>query len=131
MTFHSIEFELLSGLTVIVHLVFVMFVIAGGLLVIHWPWLMCLHITAVIWAAAVELFGWICPLTPLENWFRQGSGQSPYETDFVERWVVPLLYPHGLTREVQIVLGLFVIIVNLSVYAWLYRRIQGQKIMQP
>jgi Protein of Unknown function (DUF2784) len=126
-TFPTIAFELLSGLTVIVHLVFVIFVIAGGLVVIKWPWLMSLHIPAVIWAAAVELFGWICPLTPLENWFRQRSGQSLYETDFVERWVLPVLYPHDLTRQVQIVLGLFVIIVNLVVYARLYTRIRGQK----
>ena len=122
MTLLAIAFELLSGLTLIVHLAFVLFVVAGGLLVIRWRWLMLLHITAVIWAAAVELFGWICPLTPLENWFRQKAGQSSYETDFIGRLIFRVLYPSGLTREVQIVLGLFVVIVNVAVYAWLYRR---------
>jgi hypothetical protein len=121
-TLLAIAFELLSGLTVIVHLLFVLFVVAGGLLVIRWRWLMLLHITAVIWAAAVELFGWVCPLTPLENWFRQKAGQNPYEADFIGRLIFPVLYPTGLTREVQIVLGLFVVIVNVALYAWLYRR---------
>lgn len=111
------------------HLAFVIFVVAGGLLVIRWRRLMLIHITAVIWAAAVELFGWICPLTPLENWFREQSGQSSYQDDFVGHFILPLLYPEGLSREVQIVLGLFVIIVNLALYGWLAGTIFRSKIV--
>ncbi|MGH7783551.1 MAG: DUF2784 domain-containing protein, partial [Candidatus Binatia bacterium] len=114
--FLSMAYQLLAGLTVLIHLAFVVFVVAGGVLVIRWRRLMWIHIAAVIWAAAVELFGWICPLTPLENWFRQRSGQGDYHRDFVAHFILPLLYPDGLTREVQIVLGLSVIIINLSVY---------------
>jgi len=64
----------------------------------------------------------VCPLTPLENWLRQKGGQGGYPSDFIAHYVLPILYPEGLTREVQITLGAFVLLINLSVYTWIFRR---------
>jgi energy-converting hydrogenase Eha subunit F len=69
----------------------------------------------------VELFGWVCPLTPLENWLRQKGGERGYGSDFVARYILPTLYPEELTREVQIALGVFVILINLVIYSWILR----------
>lgn len=104
------------------HLVFVLFVVAGGLLVLRWPRLAWLHLPAAIWGAAIELSGLVCPLTPLENWLRRQAGDSGYPGGFVEHYVIPVLYPVGLTRSVQIALGVGVIGINLGIYLWVLRR---------
>jgi hypothetical protein len=78
---------------------------------------------AAVWGAAVEFTGWICPLTPLENWLRQRAGEGAYGDDFLARYLLPLLYPEGLTRPMQITLGVLVVVVNLLIYGWiLYRK---------
>ena len=112
----------LADLVVIVHLAFVVFVLSGGLLALRWRRMVWLHLPAVAWGAAIEFGGWICPLTPLETWLRIQGGQSGYSSDFIEHYVLPLLYPAGLTREVQIVLGTVVLAVNLVIYGWIWRR---------
>jgi len=84
--------------------------------VLRWKPLAWAHIPAASWAAAVEFGGWICPLTPLENWFRARAGLPRYRSGFVEHYVLPVLYPPALTREAQLVLGLCVVIVNLGIY---------------
>jgi hypothetical protein len=76
---------------------------------------------AVIWAAIVEVFGWVCPLTPLENWLRRRGGQGGYPSDFIAHYVLPILYPEGLTREVQITLGVIVVLTNSAIYGWILR----------
>ena len=83
---------------------------------------MWIHLPAVLWGALIEFAGWVCPLTPLENWFREKAGGQGYSSDFIEQYVMPVLYPSGLTREIQIALGVFVIVVNAGIYVWVFHR---------
>jgi hypothetical protein len=115
-------FRLLADATVVVHLGFVVFVVLGGLLVTRWPRAAWLHVPAAAWGAWVELVGWICPLTPLENWLRQRGGGPVYRAGFVEHYLLPLLYPDSLSRELQYALGGAVLAVNAVVYAIVLRR---------
>ena|SRR5215467_14444449 len=116
-----IMYRLLADLVILVHFGFVVFAVAGGLLMLKWRWFVWIHSAAIIWAASVELFGWVCPLTPLENWLRARAGEAVYNSDFIARWLFPMLYPAGLTRDIQIVLGIFVIVVNLAIYGLVFR----------
>ena len=115
-------FRLLADLVVLIHLAFVIFVVLGGLLALKWRWVVWLHLPAAVWGALIEFGGWICPLTPLENWLRQQGGEQGYVGGFIQHYIVPVLYPTGLTREIQIVLGLTVVILNLVVYALIFRQ---------
>jgi hypothetical protein len=115
-------YRLGADLVLLLHLAFVLFVVAGGLLVLKWPLLIWLHLPAVAWGAIVEFTGWICPLTPLENELRTLAGSATYDADFIEQYLLPLLYPAGLTRDIQLTLGMIVIGVNVAVYGWLWRR---------
>ena len=114
-------YGLLADLVVILHLAFVVFALFGGLLVLWWRRVVWLHLPAIAWAAAVEFGGWICPLTPLEIWLRMQGGESGYSSDFIEHYVLPMLYPADLTQEVQVVLGAVVLTVNLAIYGWVWR----------
>ena len=116
-------YGLLADLTVLVHFAFVLWVVLGGLLVLRRPWLAWLHLPAAIWGAAIEFGGWICPLTPLELRLRDLAGEAGYTGGFVEHYILPVLYPTGLTREVQIALGLVVLVVNVTVYVMVIRRL--------
>lgn len=118
--------RLLADGVVVLHLLFIGFVIFGGLLLPRWPGLAVAHLPAVCWAALVELCGWECPLTPLETGWRQAAGQAAYDTSFVEHYLLPILYPAGLTRSIQIGLATLVIVVNLAAYGWLCRQL-GRK----
>jgi hypothetical protein len=115
-------YRLLADLIVLIHLAFVLFAVGGGLLVAwrrRWAWV---HLPAAAWAALVEFGGWICPLTPLENWFRAKAGMATYSGDFVARTILPILYPEKLTRGVQILLGLLVVGVNAACYATIFMK---------
>lgn len=114
--------RVLADLVLVVHLAFVVFAILGGLLALRWRWMPWLHLPAVAWGVAVELAGWICPLTPLENSLRQAGGGTAYAGDFIHHYLVPLLYPAALTRLEQIVLGAGLFFVNAVVYAVVVRR---------
>ena len=114
--------RLLADLLVLVHAGFVAFVVCGGLLALRWRWMPLVHLPAAIWGALVVLCGWLCPLTPLEIAWRARGGDAGYEGGFVEHYILPLLYPEGLTRGVQVALGVFVVIVNLAIYAALWWR---------
>lgn len=114
--------RLLADTVVVLHLAFVAFVVLGGLLVLRRPRLAWLHLPAAVWGAWVEFAGWICPLTPLENWLRQRGGEAAYTTSFVERYLMPVLYPSALSRELQWTLGAFVVIVNAAIYVTAVRR---------
>lgn len=109
-------FRLLADLVVLLHLAFIAFVIGGGLLVLRWRRVAWFHVPAFAWAALVEFGGWICPLTPLENYFRELAGGIAYRGDFVEQYVIPLMYPDNLTRDLQLVFGILVLVVNGLVY---------------
>jgi hypothetical protein len=111
-------FQVLADLVVIVHFAFVIFVVAGGLIVFKWRKVILLHLPAAIWGALIEFAGWICPLTPLENWLRRKGGASDYSGDFVNHYIMPILYPSELTREVQVVLGVLVVVSNIAIYGY-------------
>jgi hypothetical protein len=115
---------ILADALVIVHLLFVGFVMTGGFLLVRWPKLLWLHLPAVAWGAIIEFTGWICPLTPLENQLRVLGGGSAYSGDFVERYLLPILYPENLTLPIQQVLGGVVVGVNLVAYARAYRALR-------
>ena len=119
-------YRLLADMVVLVHFAFVLFVILGGFLVACRRHVMPIHLGAAIWAALIEFSGWICPLTPLENQLRTKSGSAGYDSDFVAHYILPILYPEGLTRETQITLGAMVIVINLGVYAWILRHKTGR-----
>jgi hypothetical protein len=111
-----------AGLVVLVHVSFVLFVAAGALLSLKWRRATWLHLPAVAWAAYIEFSGGICPLTPLENDFRARAGLNYYSGDFVARYLFPVLYPEGLTRQAQIVIGLVAVAANLGLYIFVYTR---------
>jgi hypothetical protein len=117
-------FRLLADLTVVLHLAFVLFVVFGGFLVFRHRAVAWVHVPAAAWGVWVEFAGWICPLTPLENWLREQSGGIAYTSSFVERYLVPTLYPEALSRELQWLLGGFVVVVNAAVYVVIWRRVR-------
>ena len=115
-------YRVLADLVVGVHALFVAFVMVGGLLALRWRWVALLHVPAAAWGALIEFQGWVCPLTPLEQSLRAAAGQAGYRGGFIEHYLLPALYPAGLTRGVQLVLGTAVVVVNVAVYAVLLRR---------
>jgi len=110
-------YRALADVVLIAHFAFVLFVVLGGLLVLRWPRLAWLHLPAAIWGVLIEYSGWICPLTPLENSLRTRGGEAGYSGGFIEHYIQPVLYPSGLTRSTQIVLGSLLLILNLTAYA--------------
>ena len=110
-------YRLLADIVLILHAAFVAFVMLGALLVLRWRRVAWVHVPVVLWGAGIEFLGGICPLTPLENHWRRLAGEEGYPGDFVEHYVVALLYPDGLTRTVQVALGLFALAVNVGIYA--------------
>lgn len=113
---------LLADLVLTVHLGFILWVVLGGLAVLRRPWLAWLHLPCVAWGAAVELSGGVCPLTPLENHFRALAGESGYGGDFIQHYLLAVIYPEGLTRGIQTALGLLALAVNAPVYGRLWLR---------
>ena len=103
------------------HAGFVLFVLFGGVLVVRRPSLAWMHVPAAVWGVLVEYAGWICPLTPLENALREQSGLGPYSGDFIEQYVLPVLYPAHLRRLDQFVLGTIAFAVNATAYWWVIR----------
>jgi len=117
-------YSLLADAVLLIHLTFILFVMLGGLLLLRWPRLAWLHLPAVAWGIFVEFSGRICPLTPLENDLRQRGGEAGYGGGFIEHYVTALIYPDGLSRTVQFVLGGIVIAVNVAMYWMLARRMK-------
>jgi hypothetical protein len=115
-------FRILADATVVLHVAFVVFVLLGGLLVQRRPRIAWIHVPAVLWAAWVELAGWPCPLTPLENWLREQGGRAAYASGFVEHYLLHLLYPASLSRELQWGLGGAVLAINAAVYILVLHR---------
>lgn len=117
-------YTLLADVVVILHMAFIVFVVLGGLLALVWRWVPWLHIPAAVWGALTEFLGLVCPLTPLENSLREAGTGEAYTGDFVSHYVLPLIYPAGLTEAIQWVLGGIVVIINLVIYTyvWVARR---------
>src|SRR5687768_3916194 len=111
----------LADLVLVAHLAFVLFVVLGGLLALRWPRVAWVHIPVALYGAIIEFVGFICPLTPLEIWLRARGGEAGYEGDFIEHYITAALYPSGLTREIQIAIGVAVLLVNAAVYGQFLR----------
>jgi hypothetical protein len=120
-------FRGLADLVLLVHLMFVVFVVVGGLLVLRWPRLAWVHVPVALYGALIEFVGFICPLTPLEIWLRRRGGEAGYEGGFVEHYVTAALYPSGLTREIQIAIGVGVLVLNAVVYGIVVRRHRSRR----
>jgi Protein of Unknown function (DUF2784) len=111
-----------ADIILIIHFAFVLFVIFGGLLVLRWPSLVWAHVPIAIYGATVEFIGFVCPLTPLENALRRRGGEAGYSGGFIEHYITATIYPAGLTRRIQLVLGLGVLVLNAIVYTIVVRR---------
>ena len=115
-------FRALADATVVLHLGFVLLVVFGGLIVARWRRVAWVHLPAAAWAAWVEFADWVCPLTPLENWLREQGGGTAYSSSFIEHYLLPILYPESLSRELQWVLGGAVLVINAVVYLVVFRQ---------
>lgn len=115
-------YRILADAVVALHFGFVLFVTLGSFLVLRWPRVAWVHVPAAVWGAGIEFLGGICPLTPLEIRLRRLAGEAGYSGGFIEHYLLPVLYPGGLTREVQIALGGLVVVLNLAVYGWILAR---------
>ena len=115
-------YRALADLVLLLHLAFVLFVVLGGLLVLRRPKVAWLHLPAAAWGVLIEFAGWICPLTPLEVSWRIRGGEAGYAGGFIAHYVTAALYPVGLTRGVQIGLGAFALLLNLTIYSWITAR---------
>src|SRR5918995_4147781 len=114
-------FRSLADAVLVLHFAFVLFVALGSLAALRWPRVAWVHIPVTLYGAIIEFVGFICPLTPLEIWLRARGGEAGYEGDFIEHYITAALYPSGLTRELQIAIGMAVLLVNAAVYGQLLR----------
>ena len=115
-------YRVLADVVLLFHLAFILFVVLGSLLVWRFPRLAWLHLPAVMWAGLIEISGRVCPLTPLENHLRRLSGEAGYHGGFVEHYLLPIIYPHALSREMQVGLGIAAIAINVIAYTVLHHR---------
>ena len=115
-------YSFFADLLVIFHFVFILLVVFGGLFALKWPKVAYLHIPATVWGGLIEIQGWVCPLTPIENRLRQAAGITAYREGFIEHYLIPIIYPTELTREDQLFLGLSVFILNGIIYIWVLLR---------
>jgi hypothetical protein len=113
---------LAADIIVLLHFAFILFVSAGGVLVLRWPRLAWLHLPCVAWGVLIEATGGICPLTPMEMRFRLAAGEPGYSGDFIDRYLLPMIYPSGLSRGGQIGLGIVLLLFNLIIYAFAWNR---------
>ncbi|MGH7700435.1 MAG: DUF2784 domain-containing protein [Gemmatimonadales bacterium] len=118
--------RLLASLVVLLHGLSILFIVFGGFLTWRWRWLAWVHAPFAVWGVLIEYYGWVCPLTPLENAFRARAGEAGYGGGFIEHYLMPIIYPAGLTPRVQFVLGTLVLVVNLAAYSgFVYRGLKG------
>lgn len=116
-------YRLLANAVVVIHGLFIVFVIAGGFLAWRWRWVVALHLPCAAWGVLIEYRHWVCPLTPLENHLRAKAGAQGFEGGFIEHYLLPAIYPGGLTPRAQLVLGTAALAVNLVAYGVLARRL--------
>ena len=114
-------YEFFANLTLIAHLIFILFVVFGGLIFFIFPKIIYMHLPALLWGIYIELTNSVCPLTYLENWFLYKGELSTYSNDFINNYLFPIIYPEGLTTEIQIYLGISLIIINILIYGLIYK----------
>ena len=114
-------YSILADAVVLLHALFILFAVFGGLLLLRWRWFVWLHLPALLWGAGIEISGGICPLTPLENELRQLAGAEGYTGGFIEHYLIPIIYPAALTRELQWLLAGVLVGINAVVYLLVWR----------
>ena len=115
-------FRFAADAVLLAHLVFIVFAVLGATLATRWRWIVAVHIPAATWGFFVELTGRVCPLTYLENYLRIKAGQSGYTESFIEHYLLAIIYPAGLTWEIQLLLACVVVAINVAIYGWLLLR---------
>ena len=119
-------FEALATLVLLVHLLFILFCVLGGLFCVYEVRWAYVHLPALAWGLSTEFFGIICPLTYLENYFLMRAGDLGYDGDFLGQYLLFLIYPEGLTREIQVWLGITLLGFNLAVYLFVFNRLRNK-----
>ena len=114
-------YEFFANLTLISHLIFILFVVFGGLIFLIFPKIIYMHLPALLWGIYIELTNYVCPLTYLENWFLYKGELSTYSNDFINNYLFSIIYPEGLTAEIQIYLGILLIVINILIYGLIYK----------
>lgn len=114
------SYLLLADVIAFVHLLFVLFVVLGALFVLRWPWVLWIHLPALLWGLFIECTGAICPLTPLESRLRVLGGETGYSEDFVSHWLLTVLYPERLSPAAQFALGVSLLLSNVCLYLWIW-----------
>ena len=115
-------YHLAAIAVLVLHLLFICLVMLGGLAALRRPRLAFIHLPAAAWGFLVEAMGWYCPLTDLENALLARAGEAGYAGGFVEHYLLPLIYPEGLTRQTQIWLAVAVVLVNAAIYGLVVRK---------
>ena len=126
-------YRLAAETVLLLHLAFIAFALLGAAIAARWRWLILVHLPAAAWGFFVEITGRICPLTHAENYLRIRAGQSGYAESFIEHYLLAIIYPAGLTREIQLVLASVVVLINVAIYAWLFFswRASDRKVRKP
>ena len=114
-------YKLAANAIALVHFAFILFVLFGGLLVLRWPRMAWVHVPAAVWGVLIELAGWYCPLTRWENLMLRRAGEAGYSGGFLTHYIFALIYPNGLTRGIEIALGVIVLVLNVGVYVRVFR----------
>ena len=117
-------YEFFANLTLIVHLIFILFVVFGGLTFFIFPKIIYMHFPALLWGIYIELTNSVCPLTYLENWFLYKGELTTYSNDFINNYLFPIIYPEGLTSEIQIYLGITLTVINILIYGLIYKNLK-------
>ena len=120
-------YEIVANLTLIIHFAFILFVIFGALLFFASVKIIFLHVPALIWGSYIELTNSICPLTYLENWFLHKANLTTYSEGFIQNYLVPIVYPMNLTKDLQIYLGITLIVINIIIYAFIFNKLKKNK----
>jgi hypothetical protein len=116
------SFRFAADFVLLLHLAFILFAVLGAAMAVWWNWIPLVQVPVAAWAMFVELTGRNCPLTYLENYLRIKAGQSGYAESFIEHYLLAIIYPAGLTGEIQLVLAGVVIVINTAIYGWLLAR---------
>ena len=122
-------YELFANLTLITHLIFILFVIFGGLLFFIFSKVFYIHLPALLWGIYIELTNSVCPLTYLENWFLNKGDLATYSNGFINNYLYPIIYPEGLTNNIQIYLGITLIVINILIYGFIFKNFQRRKLL--
>lgn len=119
-------YKIAADFVFLLHFAFICFVVLGGLLTLRWTWLGIVHLPAAVWGALIEFLAWECPLTSIENNLRHAAGEEGFSGGFIVHYLLPVIYPEGLTPKLQFAMGTLVIVVNLVIYGSVIFRILGK-----